>query len=67
MGTLKEIMQHEVCLFEPKYLDNAFNLERKVESKNMASRKLVTNNCRENNAPFLKLTRLTPKKMDERR
>jgi len=47
MGTLKENIQHELCLFEPKSLQNAFNLERKDESKNLATRKLFTNNYRE--------------------
>lgn len=43
MGTLKESFQPEVHLLEPKYIDHAFNLTRKVESKNMATRILVTN------------------------
>jgi hypothetical protein len=70
MGTLKESIQHEVHLFEPKSLEHAFSMERKVESKNMATRRVVTNNYRENHAPSPNLTqptRLTPQQMDERR
>lgn len=59
MGTLKEIIQHHVCLLEPKSLEHAFFLERKDESKNMATRKLVTNYYKENHASFLKPERLT--------
>jgi hypothetical protein len=33
MGTLKENIQHEVRLFEPKSLEQAFNVARKVEKK----------------------------------
>jgi hypothetical protein len=33
-GTLKESIQHEVRLLEPKSLEHAFSLTRKVESKN---------------------------------
>jgi hypothetical protein len=43
---------------------------RKVESKNMATRRVVTNNYREHHAPSPYLTqptRLTPQQMDERR
>jgi hypothetical protein len=36
IGTLKENIQHEVLLWEPKSLDNAFRVARNVESKNMA-------------------------------
>jgi len=60
MGTLKESIQHEVNLFEPKSLKCAFSLARKVESKNMATRKLVTNNYSKDHAPSPKPTRLTP-------
>jgi hypothetical protein len=34
--TLKDNIQHEVHLWEPKSLENAFNVARNVESKNMA-------------------------------
>jgi hypothetical protein len=36
IGTLKDNIQHEVRLWEPKSLENAFKVERNVESKNIA-------------------------------
>ena len=36
IGTLKDNIQHDVRLCEPKSLENAFMVERNVESKNMA-------------------------------
>jgi hypothetical protein len=36
IGTLEDNIQHEVCLWEPKSLENAFRVARNVESKNMA-------------------------------
>ena len=36
IGTLKDNIQHEVCLWESKSLENAFKVARNVESKNMA-------------------------------
>jgi hypothetical protein len=36
IGTLKDNIQHEVHLWEPKSLENAFKVARNVESKNMA-------------------------------
>ena len=36
IGTLKDNIEHEVCLWEPKSLENAFRVARNVESKNMA-------------------------------
>jgi hypothetical protein len=36
MGTLKDNIQHEVHIWEPKSLENAFRVARNVESKNMA-------------------------------
>ena len=56
MGTLKESIQHEVCLFDPKSLKHAFNLARKVESKNMATRRVATNNYIEHHVPSPNLT-----------
>jgi 3-deoxy-D-manno-octulosonic-acid transferase len=43
IGTLKDNIQHEVLLWEPKSLDNAFKVERNVESKNMAMATRRTN------------------------
>ena len=70
IGTLKDNIQHEVCIFEPSYLEKAFMMARKVESKNMAitTRKSFSNIYRENNFPSSKPPqRLTPQKLDERR
>lgn len=53
MGTLKESIQHEVHLFEPKSLEYAFGLARKVESKNISTIKLVTNDYTESMFSFL--------------
>jgi hypothetical protein len=36
IGTLKDNIQHEVHLWEPNSLENAFKVARNVESKNMA-------------------------------
>jgi hypothetical protein len=70
MGTLKENIQHEVCLFKPKSLEQYSNMERKVETKQMASRRVATNNYREHHAPSPNPTQYTRSKtqqMDERR
>jgi gas vesicle protein len=70
IGTLKDKIQHEVHLWEPKSLKNAFKVERNVESKNMAmaTRRTNPNIYRENNAPSYKTpqpTRLTPQQLEE--
>ena len=71
IGTLKDNIQHELCILEPTSLEKDFNLARRVESKNMAmtTKRFPSNAYRENNAPsnLPKPTRLTPQKMDERR
>jgi hypothetical protein len=72
IGTLKDNIQHEVRLWEPKSLENAFRVERNVESKNMAmdTRRTNPNIYRENNAPSSKTpqpTRLTPQQLEERK
>jgi len=59
MGTLKEIIQHEVHFFEPKSLHHTFSIARKVEIKNMATRKLVTNKYRKIRDPSFKPTRFS--------
>ena len=50
IGTLKDNIQHEVHLWEPKSLENAFKVARNVESKNMsmATRRTNPNSYREN-------------------
>ena len=72
IGTLKDNIQHDVCLFEPTSLEKDFMVARKVESKNMAmfTRRTTSNTYRKNNVPFSNSpqpTRLTPQQMDERR
>jgi hypothetical protein len=72
IGTLKDKIQDEVCLWEPKPLENAFKVARNVESKNMAmaTRRTNPNIYRENNAPSSKTpqhTRLTPQQLEERK
>jgi hypothetical protein len=72
IGTLKDNIQHEVRLWEPKSLENAFKVARNVESKNMAmaTRRTYPNIYRENNAPSPKTpqpTRLTPQQLEERK
>jgi hypothetical protein len=69
IGTLKDNIQHEVHLWEPKSLENAFKVERNVESKNMAmaTRRTNPNIYRENNAPSSKTpqpTRLTRQQLE---
>ena len=72
IGTLKDNIQHEVRLWQPKSLENAFKVARNVESKNMAmaTRRTTLNIYRENNAPSSKTpqpTSLTPKQLEERK
>ena len=70
IGTLKDNVQHEVCLFEPSSLEKDFMMARKVENKNMAmnTRKAFSNTYRENNVPSPKPPqRFTPQQLDERR
>jgi hypothetical protein len=64
IGTLKDNIQHEVHLWEPKSLENAFRVERNVECKNMAmaTRRTNPNIYRENNAPSK-----TPQQLEERK
>jgi hypothetical protein len=65
VGTLKDNIQHEVHLWEPKSLENSFKVARSVESKNMAmaTRRTNPNIYRENNAPSSK----TPQQLEERK
>jgi hypothetical protein len=72
IGTLKDKIQHEVILWEPKSLENVFRVARKVESKNMAmaTRRTTPNIYQENNVPSSKPpqpTRLTPQQLEERK
>jgi hypothetical protein len=65
IGTLKDNIQHEVLLWEPKSLENAFRVARNVESKNMAmaTRRTNPNIYRENTYPSSK----TPQQLEERK
>ena len=70
--TLKDKIQHEVLLWEPKSLENAFKVARNVESKNMAmaTRRTTPNIYQENNVPSSKTTqptRLKPQQLEERK
>jgi hypothetical protein len=70
IGTLKDNIQHEVHLWEPKSLENAFRVARNVESKNMAkaTRRTTPNIYQENNVSSSKTpqhTRLPPQKLEE--
>jgi hypothetical protein len=72
IGTLRDNIQHEVHLWEPKSLENAFRVARNVESKNMAmaTRRTNPNIYRENDAPYSKTTqptRFTPQQLEERK
>jgi len=70
MGILKESLQHEVHLFEPKSLENAFIMARKVESKNMATRRVSLNTYREVHVTIHNLNQsiwLDTQQMDVRR
>jgi hypothetical protein len=57
MITLKENIQPEVHLFEPKSIEKAFIMARKVENKNMATRRVAINNYREHHVPSHNLTK----------
>jgi hypothetical protein len=70
IGTLKDNIQHEVRLWEPKSLENAFRVARNVESESMAmaTGRTTPNIYRENNVPSSKTpqpTRLTPQQLEE--
>jgi hypothetical protein len=72
IGNLKDNIQYEVLLWEPKSLENAFKVVINVESKNMvmATRRTTPNIYRENNVPSSKThkpTRLTPQQFEERK
>jgi hypothetical protein len=54
MSTLKENIQREVHLFEPKSLEKYFSMERKVKNKNMVTRRVATNNYKEHHVPSTK-------------
>jgi len=68
--TLKDNIQHDVRLWEPDSLEKEFRLARKMESKNMATRKHTTHNYKDGSvvAPSLpQPIRLTPQQLEEKR
>jgi len=70
IGTLKENIQHDVCIWEPDSLEKAFRLTGKMESKIMAIRKLATHNYKDGNVVDPSLPqpiRLTPQQLEEKR
>ena len=70
IGTLKDNIQYEVCVWEPNSLEKAFRLERKIERKIMEKRKPTTHNYKDGifSTPRLpQPTRLTPQQLEEKR
>ena len=53
------IIEHEVHLFQPKSLENAFSFTRKVESKNMVTRRATSNTYIEGTIPTTNATHPT--------
>ena len=70
IGNLKDNIQHEVCVWDPDSLEKAFRLARKIEIKNMATRKPTTHNYKYGSvvSPSIqKITRLKPQNLEEKR
>ena len=70
IGTLKDNIQHEVCVSKPDSLEKAFRLAIKIECKIMATRKLTTHFYKDGSVAtprFPQPTRLTPQKLEEKR
>jgi len=70
IGTLKDNIQHEVCLWEPDSLEKAYRLARKVESKIMETRNSTTHNYKYGSVASPSLpqpTSLTPQRLEEKR
>jgi hypothetical protein len=72
IGTLKDNIQHDFPLWEPKSLENAFRVARNVESKTlaMATRRTTPNIYQENKVHSSKPpqpTTLRPQKLEERK
>ena len=63
IGTLKDAIQHEVCVWETDSLEKAFKLARKIECKIMATGKPTTHFYKEGSVStprFPQPKRLTP-------
>ena len=70
IGNLKDNIQHNFRVWEPDSLEKAFRLARKIESEIMATRKPTTHIYKDGSVPNPRLpqpTRLTPKKVEEKR
>ena len=70
LSSLKDNIKNWVRLFKPPYLEKDFNMERKVESKNMVvdTRHTTSNTYRENVVPSSNQPqRLTPQQLEETR
>jgi len=69
IGTLKDNIQHEVCLWEHDSLEKAFRLARKMERKIMETRMPTTQNYKDGSVvdpSLLQPTRLRPQKLEEK-
>ena len=70
IGTLKDNVQHEVCLWELDSWEKSFRLERKMESKIMATKKPTTHNYKDGSVVATSLPqpiRLTPQQLEEKK
>ena len=59
MDNVKEKVNHEVRLFEPKPLDNAFSLQENLKVNYMATRRVFTNTYTEGNVSTPNITHPT--------
>ena len=69
IGTLKDNIQHEFCVWEPDSLEKAFKLARKIEWKIIVTRKPSTHNYKDGSVSTPRLpqpTRLTPQKLEKK-
>ena len=72
IGSLKDNIKHEACLFEPASLEKAFMVERKVESKHlvMDTKRTTPNTSKESHVPSdnpTQPTMLTPQQLEKRK
>ena len=70
IGTLKDNIQREVCVWEPDSLEKEFMLAGKIECKTMGTRKYTTHIYKDGSVATPRLpqpTRLTPQKFEEKR
>jgi len=69
IGTLKDNIKHEVCLWEPDSLEKAFKLPRKMENEILATRMPTTHNYKDGSVIVPSLsqpTSLTQQKFEEK-